>query len=446
MKGPSAAALILGLGLSAIQAPENRRPFLASQAAPAGASSSFILDNGLRVVYRRDPASEVTVLLIGVGGGLAAEPVDKPGLAFLTSRLAMDIPDQSKAQDFVAQALHAGLDVRGDGAVIRLECLSGFFDEIAASYSRILSDPLFTGLRIDGIRDYMGHQRRVESDDAGGAARLAHAEAFFPGSGYGRSIFGTEAGLAAVKPKDVKEFHDRLFTAGNMILTVVSDLDEDRLAVILGKTFGRLRRGPAWTPPALAAAVPSESRRDIAKEARQVNISAAFPLSAASRRGYVLNALLENALGRGPGTRLWILRSERRLAYDVGAAVAPLRQAGVLIASLDTDSAKREEARRALDQALEAVWRDGLTAEELEVAKAGLKTSFLRANETKLARAETLDLFESLGLGADFFEAFAAEAEAVGPEEMNAHIRTVLDPARAHWVFVGPASPPARRP
>ncbi len=444
MRGAPAAAAILGLALAAGPAAGTRQA-PASLSVPAR-QASFLLDNGLRVSYRQDPSSEVTVLLIGVGGGLAAEPADKPGLAFLTSRLAMDIPDPSKAQDFVAKALHAGLDVRGDGAVIRLECLSDFFDEIAASYVRILADPLFTGLRIDGIRDFMEHQARIETDDAGGAARLAHAAAFFSGSGYGRSIFGTDAGRAAIRPKDVKEFYDRLFTAGNMALTVVSDLDEARLAGILRRSFGRIRRGPAWASPSPAAVVPSESRREIAKDALQVNVSAAFALPAASRRSYVLNALLENALGRGPGTRLWGLRSEKRLAYEVTAEALQMRQAGLLTASLETDASKREEARRALAEALESVWRDGLSAEELAVAKAGLRTSFLRANETKLARAETLDLFDSLGLGADFFEAFAAEADAVGPEEMRAHIRAVLDPARGHWVFVGPPSSPAPRP
>jgi len=441
---PTAAAVI-GLGLSmALAAGTRQTP--ANPPAGRAAEASFRLDNGLRVICRHDPSSEVTVLLIGISGGLAAEPADKPGLAFLASRLALDIPDQSKAQDFVAKALHVGLDVRGDGALIRLECLSEFFDGIAASYARILADPLFTGVRIDGIKEYMSHQRRIETDDAGGVARLAQAEAFFPGAGYGRSIFGTEAGLAAIKPGDIKEFYGRLFVAGNMTLTVLSDLGQDSLTATLRKSFGRIKGGTAWTPPAIAAAVPVERRREIRKEALQVNVSAAFPLPAASRRTYVLNALLENALGRGPGTRLWGLRAERKLAYNVTAAAVQMRQAGVLGAYLETEAAKKEEARQALAEVLTGTWRSGLSAEELDVAKAGLKTSFLRSNETKLARAETLDLFESLGLEADFFEGFAAEVDAVTLDGMNAHIRAVMDPAQAHWVFVGPASVPGPRP
>ncbi len=434
------AAALLGLALAASAGP-------AIPGRPAAAPGpSFRLDTGIRVVYRFDPSSQVTVLTIGVGGGLAAEPEGKAGLTFLTSRLAMDIPDQGKAQDFVIKALHAGLDVRGDGSIISLECLSEFFDEVASTYVRILGNPLFTGVRIDGIKEYMAHQRRIETDDAGGAARLAQAEAFFPAGGCGRSIYGTEAGAEAIKAKDIKDFYDRLFVAGNLTLTVVSDLDQGRVAASLKKSFGRFRGGEAPAPTPVSPASPPAVTRIIRKEALQANVSVAFPLPAVSRRGYVLNALLENALGRGPGTRLWPLRSEKKLAYAVTASAVQMRGGGFLGAYLETDASKQDEARESLARVLEEAWRGGLSAEELAVAKAGLGTSFLRANETKLARAETLDLFESLGLAADFFEAFMAEAAAVGLEEINAHLRAVLDPAKGHWVAVGPEAPSPPRP
>ncbi|MCX6559994.1 MAG: pitrilysin family protein [Candidatus Aminicenantes bacterium] len=399
----------------------------------------FRLDNGMTVVYRHDPASEVTVLLIGIGGGQSAEPVDKAGLAFLTSRLAIDIPDQSKAQDFVVKALHSSLNVRGDFAVIQLECLSEFFDEVAAAFVRILADPLFTGVRIERIKEFMAHQRRLEADDAGNAGRLAQAEAFFAGTGYGRSIYGSEASLAAIKAKDIKDFYDRLFIAGNITLTVVTDLDRERLAAMLKKHFGGFRKS-ATAPaiPSLASASPAEPSRQMEKEALQTYVSAAYPLPAAGRRNYVLDSLLENALGRGPGTRLWSLRSEQKLAYNVAASALQMKQGGLFEAFLETDPSKTAQARTALGALLAEVHHTGLSAEELDVAKAGLKSLFLRGNETKISRASTLASFEALGLDASFFEAFAKEVDAVTLDEMNAHIRSVLDPAKAHWVLVGP--------
>jgi zinc protease len=430
MKSRAAIFALIGLALAA------------SLAARPEPQDRIRLDNGMTVVFRHDPASEVTVLFVGIGGGQAAEPADKAGLSFLTARLAIDIPDQGKAQDFVVKAVHHSLTVRGDFAVIQLECLSEFFEEAATTFVGMLADPLFTGIRIERIKDYMRHQRRQESDDAGNAGRLAQAEAFFPGTGYGRSMYGTEASLAAIKAKDIKDFYERLFAAGNMTLTVVTDLDRDRTAAILKKLFGGFKAGvsaPAISPP-IAAAAPTEPSQELEKDALQTYVSAAYPLPPASRRAYVLNALLENALGRGPGTRLWSLRTEQKLAYNVAASALQMRSGGLLEAYLETEPANKDRARTALAAILSEVREKGLSGEELTVAKAGLKSLFLRGNETKISRASTLASFEALGLGADFFEAFAAEVDAVALDEINAHAKSVLDPAKGHWVMVGPRS------
>ncbi len=414
----------------------------ASLAARPEPQDRIRLDNGMSVVFRHDPASEVTVLFVGIGGGQAAEPEDKAGLSYLTSRLAIDIPDQGKAQDFVIKAVHHSLTVRGDFAVIQLECLSEYFDDAAATFVDILKDPLFTGIRIERIKDYMRHQRRLESDDAGNAGRLAQAEAFFAGTGYGRSMYGTGASLEAIKAKDIKDFYERQFTADNMTLVIVTDRDRERTTAILKKLFGGFKAsgsGPAAVP-GITVVAPAEPSRDVEKDALQTYVSVAYPLTPTSRRAYVLNALLENALGRGPGTRLWSLRTELKLAYNVAASALQMKSGGLWEAYLETDPGNTNKAKQAMAAALSDVREKGLTDEELTVAKAGLKSLFLRGNETKISRASTLASFEALGLGADFFEAFAAEVDAVTLAEINAHARNTLDPAKAHWVMVGPKS------
>ena len=143
---------------------------------------------------------------------------------------------------------------------------------------------------------------------------------------------------------------------------------------------------------------------------------------------------------RGPGTRLWSLRTEQKLAYNVAASALQMKSGGLFEAYLETDPSNKARAKEAMAAALAEVRDKGLSEEELATAKAGLKSLFLRGNETKISRASTLASFQALGLGSDFFEAFAAEVDAVTLDEINAHARNTLDPAKAHWVLVGPKS------
>jgi len=62
------------------------------------------LENGLSLIYQKDTSSSITVIQILIRGGQSAEPENKQGLAYLTTRLALEIPDQIITQDLMSQA------------------------------------------------------------------------------------------------------------------------------------------------------------------------------------------------------------------------------------------------------------------------------------------------------------------------------------------------------
>jgi len=398
------------------------------------------LDNGLTVVTQSDAASAVTVVEIIVKGGSRAEPAAKAGLSYLTTRIAAEIQDSDTARDFMVKALRTSVTSRDDASVIHLECLTEFADSALASFLKFLTDPLLTSIRLDRLTEAVNHQRRIQQDDAVNESRLAQREAFFGGTSSGLSIFGTDASLEALKPKDLKEFYSRLFVAGNMIVVAVSDLESDALLALIERHFKFLRPGiaPEGDAEAFSPKNPPYTARTIVKEQQQSVISCAFPLSPISRREYVLVSLIENILGRGPGSRLWALRTEKKLAYSVSAFATPFRQGGFFEAYLETDAAKTDTSKEALAVELRRFFEGGVTSEEFLAGRAVLQADFLRANETKSNRTSTLGFFESTGLGADFFDQFIVELAAVTIEETNAAVKRLLDPARASWVIVGP--------
>jgi len=88
-----------------------------------------------------------------------------------------------------------------------------------------------------------------------------------------------------------------------------------------------------------------------------------------------------------------------KLAYAVVARATSMKYGGILESTLETEPAKAEEARAALDRALRDFASRGITADELEAARAEVKTQFLRGNERKDARAATLATLENAGVG-----------------------------------------------
>ena len=402
------------------------------------AINSKILDNGLTLIYQKDASSAVTVVQVLIRGGQLSDPDDKQGLAYMTTRLTLEIPDDKKAQQMMSQASRIYMTCYGDYSIINITSLSENLDETLDITSHIILNPLFSGLRIDLLKKQMEYRKKALEDNAILVGHYAAFEKFFAGTGYGGSVLGSEESLKAIKKKDIKGFYDSHFNAGNMIVAAISDLEEGALCEIIEKHFINLPSGKQVDAKPITGTVLEDREISIEKDTQQFFISHSFLLPDATVQNYTLAYLTEHLLGKGLNSRLWPLRSEEKLAYNVNVQATQMRQAGILEAYLETDKEKKETALESLRRVLRVLYEDGITEEELEITKTFSKASFLRNNETKTTRAQNLAAFEALGLGSDFFVRFPEKMDAISLEEINAYIKQVFDPANGVEVVVGP--------
>ena len=166
----------------------------------------IVLANGLPVIYLKDDSSPLTVLKVLIDGGKEAQPPGLEGLAFLVGRLALEVPDEDKVQSMMSQASRTGLIVREDFTLITLHCLSENFEDTVKIVSGIMRDPLFSGIRIDRIKSFMGHFGEREQDESVNVGHLKNLSAIFGSSGYGSSVFGDEKSLKTIKKKTSRIF------------------------------------------------------------------------------------------------------------------------------------------------------------------------------------------------------------------------------------------------
>ncbi len=405
----------------------------------ASSAEKETLTNGLLLIFEHNDTSASTFLQLLIRGGMRAEPAEKKGLSFLATRLAVEVPDSSKAQELLRLASTFSVSSRGDYSLINIECLTAGLEPTLRILGRIVASPLFTSFRIDSVKKYMAHQSNVEKDDSQIVGHQAALSIFFGYAGYGGSAYGDPSRLKEIRNRDVSSFYKSHFTSSNMVLSVSSDLKKEAILDLLERTFGSLPRGEPVSLPSFSPLPPEKKEIFIPKETKQSLVSLAFPLARIEPRRYALNELLRYFLGHGSGSKIWPLRSEEKLAYNVNCRVTQMLEGGVLEAYLETEPAKKEKALLTLKEILVKVREDGLTEEELEAAKAVTKTEFLRDNESKQARASTRGSFEILGLGFDYATKFLEELNSIALEEVNAYVREILDLERAIVIEVGPA-------
>jgi len=402
-------------------------------------SEKSTLATGLPCVYQKDTSSPTTVVGLFAAGGKSAVPRGLDGLAYLTTRLTLEIPDEGLVQDLMSQATRLSLLCSEDFSAVLIECLSENLEEALRVAGKIIQDPLITGLRIGRTKEMMKLYGRSEEDESTVAAHNAVMKAIFGGSGYGTTVYGTEESLRAIERKDALAFYRRFFTKPNLFFCIGTDLEKEPVRALLEKYFVKFPDGePAGISPA-PPVLPSNREIVLPKDTKQTFIGRAFALPAPDAPNQAKGYLLETLLGKGPGARLWGLRMAEKLAYNVDARVTWTKSSGILEAYLETENAKSARASEALDGVLAGLQDKGIAEEELRTTRTMAKAQFLRATEGKAPRMKILGLFEVLGLGYGHLEGLFEAIDAVTLEDMNAYIRAALAPERALKLTIGPA-------
>ena len=398
-----------------------------------------ILSNGMTFIYQKDDSSPISVVNILIQGGKRQEPEGKEGVAFLTTRLCLELPDQQQLQRLMNQATNRTYFCRHDFSLIKISCLSENLDEAMKLSTKILKDPLISGLRIDRIKEFMNHYRKLHEDEPINLAHAAALDNLFLGSPYAGSTYGTETSLKKIKKRDVENYYEAFVNAENMIVVVSTNLTKEKTLNIMQPYFEKFPAGQPKEDNPISFAPAEEKSSFLEKDAKQSLVYMAYPLPQISKETYVLAKMLQNLLGKGMNSKLWSLRTEKKLAYIVNSRAFYMKEGGMLEAYLETDQTKKDMATEELKKTIRELYQNGISAEELSVTKVLSKGEVIRENETKDAKTYNLAFMEALGLGHEFLNRILSEIEATTLEEFNAFVQSVLDPEKAVSITVGPS-------
>ena len=336
------------------------------------------------------------------------------------------------------QATHTSYFCRHDFTIIKISCLSENLEEAIKLSTQILKEPLFSGLRIGRAKEYMEHYKKLLEEEPLNVAHTAALDIFFHDTPYAGPTYGTEESLKEIKKQDVEKYYEESVTAGNMIVSISTDLEKEKAFGIVQQHFEDFPGGKPAEPDPLSFSIAEEKQLFLEKDTQQTLVYMAFPLPKISERNLILATMLQDLLGKGMNSKLWSLRTEKKLAYIVNTNAILMKEGGMLEAYLETDQTKQDMAIAELRKTIQDVYQNGISAEELSITKIHSKGIAIRENETKDAKSYNLASMEALGLGYDFLNRVLDAIDSTTIEEFNIFIRDVLVPNKAVAITVGP--------
>jgi zinc protease len=377
-----------------------------------------------RALYLPQATLPLLSLRAVLPGGLLTEPTDKPGLSRLAASLLVKGTRRRTAEQLAQDVEQLGGSLHSDSgnnsAVLLLDLLSTDLQAGLRIFTEMLTEAAPTEAELQIEKRKQLSLLQAELDYPMAAARDLVRAALYPGHPYGNKNLGTPESIEAITLKDIAAYQNSHLLTQQLVLAVTGPNPPEDWRAEADRAMSELGLGETASASAPVAPLAGIVRREKIVPKEQAVIHVAFPTVPLAHPDQVSLSLLDEALS-DLGSRLFIrIREELGLAYFVGTSQFLGLAAGHFFFYVGTDPAKRAEIEAVLLREIDEVATRGITAQELERARAKMQSQdkLDQQNPAHINYAAALD--ELFGLGYAYGDTRRAQVAAATLEEVNA--------------------------
>lgn len=392
------------------------------------------------------PSSEFPLINITFSfkGGEYLEPADKAGLSNMTGAMirrggtaSMSASDLDEELDYLAAQARTFSGGTRSGA--SLNSLASNFDETFALFVDMLRNPGFQADKVELFRAEALEQMKQRNDDAGPILNREW-DAMLYGRDSWQGRVPTQVTLNAITTSDMREFHERVFNPGNLIIGVTGDFEPGAMLAKIDKALDGWAAGPRNPDAPDNHANFTPGVYHVEKDIPQGKVSIGQRGVKRDDPDYFALRIMNDALG-GSGFTSRItkkVRSDEGLAYSAGSRLTmPAEQDGEFTAFYQSKNRTVALAAKLIFEEIDKIRTEPISDQELETSKASIIETFPRTFESKNT---TVNLFiddEWTNRPKNYWKSFRKNVQAVTTKDVLRVAKAHLNPDNMVMMIVG---------
>jgi len=367
----------------------------------------YRLENGLRVVVKRNANVPLVSLRLSFLGGLLAETETTQGItSFLAEMLSRGTTTRS-ANQLATEVEDIAGDLSGfsgrNSFGVQGEFLAESLDTGLDLFSDVVLNPSFEPEEIAKLKVERLAALRRREDNLSSKAFELFQQTVYPEHPYRFSSIGTAQTTEKLDRAALDHYYDRYAQPANGVLGVVGDVDPDAIVDAIASHFADWTGTGPVALPGRPRPVPATKTREATLEkpgAAQAHVVYGFlALTIADPDLPALEVMTQ--ILSGQGGRLFLeLRDKQSLAYSVSAFDLEGVDPGIWGVYIAGEPAKLAEMRGGIERELARIVDGPIPAEEIARAKAYLIGTQAVSLQRFGAQASLLSLDALYGLGA----------------------------------------------
>jgi predicted Zn-dependent peptidase len=339
--------------------------------------------------------TEVRSVSIGVWltRGSRHETADLSGIAHFVEHMLFKGTTSRSAED-IAQAIDS---IGGQLDAFTAKEYASYYIKVLDEHlplaidilADIVRNPAFTPDDVEREKKVIVEEIKMVEDTPDDLVHELFTQGFWENHPLGRPILGTRETVESFTSDLLRAYFGAAYTARNLIVSAVGNLQHDRVRALVEEKFGSLPRSGGPAPEQAPTVVPKIQIRN--KELEQSHLCvgvSSYPQNHDDRySSYVLNTLL----GGSMSSRLFQnVREKRGLAYAVFSGLSAYRDAGSFTVYAGCANEAVSEVIDLVVEELRTVRQTPVPDSELQRAKDHLKGSLMLSLENTASRMSHL--------------------------------------------------------
>jgi zinc protease len=405
------------------------------------------LSNGLRVIVAKSTDLPIMNAQLLIGGGAAADPSDRPGLASMTADLSTagagdrTAPEIARTLEALGANIGGGADADAIGLSLSAPIASA--DAAGAVFADVVLKPTFAEEEVERTRTRRANGLRVNLRQPGPVAAMVLNRLAFGAAPYGAPASGTPDSIGAITRDQIVGFHGQWWRPDNATLIITGGMEPEAAFAFAVKTLGDWARPTAALQVVADRAGATPAPRVVVIDlpgAGQAAVSAAVRAPRRADDGYYPLLVVNSIMGQGQNGHLFQeIRAKRGLSYGAYSTLGARLDGGLLSATTQTKNESAAEVVGLMLHEFDRLRTEAATEQEVTDREAFINGNWSRSLETTGGLGGTLATAVTYGLPLSEIETYAGKVAATTPETVRAAAQGVSS-EQAYVVVVGQAS------
>ncbi|MDE6577516.1 MAG: insulinase family protein [Muribaculaceae bacterium] len=356
--------------------------------------SVFTLSNGLRVVFWQ---TDSLVSYIGtlVNAGSRDESETKYGLAHFVEHTLFKGTLHRKSWQVSCRMEEVGGELNAytskETTMVYTNAPAGYEERAVELLVDIISSSQFPKNEIDKEREVVIEEIKSYLDSPSDSVFDKFEELIYKGSGLSHNILGTPESVKKLTGEDCRNFVERFYTPGNMVMYCSSPMKAEKFLALVEKYFGKLHF-PSNPPVRLAPpAIQAFNEREEAGNNQANTIVGTRLFGRDDSRRFAL-FLFNNYFG-GPGMNSVLnreLREKRGYVYTVDSLVGLMSDTSLWMVYFGSDPSKVDKCRSIVINELDRIAQSGPSPTKFEKIKRQYCGQMLVQSDNRESRSMAL--------------------------------------------------------